>query len=204
MDFTLSPSQLEWQQRAQSFARELPAHASALDIVAAAARAGLVDPRADLLASAVAVEAVAWESTGAAIALALHTGVISGLADGETIAPLVRGEVVGAIALSSDGVPTADGVTLVGRASWVTPLTTRGLAIVGVRSGDTLAAAESTVRSYRRRMAHYAEMRAFDVCTTTSTGSRSSPRCPPRHGSAWLTESRRRVRAAWSSTIFPN
>jgi alkylation response protein AidB-like acyl-CoA dehydrogenase len=141
VDFTLSPSQLEWQQRAQSFARELPTHASALEIVAAAARAGLVDPRADLLASAVAVEAVAWESTGAAIALALHTGVTSGLADAETIAPLVRGEVVGAIALSSDGVPTADDVSLVGRASWVTPLTTRGLAIVGVRSGDTLVAA---------------------------------------------------------------
>ena len=97
--------------------------ASALDIVAAAARAGLVDPHADLLSSAVAVEAVAWESAGAAIALALHTGVTSGLADGETIAPLVRGEVVGAIALSSDEVPAADGVTLVGRASWVTPLT---------------------------------------------------------------------------------
>jgi uncharacterized protein (DUF2252 family) len=75
---------------------------------------------------------------------------------------------------------------------------------VGLKERDTLAAAESAVRSYRRRMAHYAEMRAFDVCTTTSTWSRSSPRCPPRHGSAWLTESRRRVRAAWSSTIFPS
>ena len=141
MDFNLSPSQLEWQRKAQSFARELPATAEASEIVAAAARAGLVDPGVDLLSAAVAVEAVAWESAGAAIALALHTGVTSGLASSGTIASLVRGEVVGAIALSSDEVPTADGESLFGRASWVTPLTRRGLAIVGVRSGDTLAAA---------------------------------------------------------------
>ena len=88
---------------------ELPADAAALEIVAAAARAGLVDPRADLLASAVAVEALACESAAAAIALALHTGMTAGLAGGETFAPLVRGEVVGALALSSDEVPTADG-----------------------------------------------------------------------------------------------
>jgi alkylation response protein AidB-like acyl-CoA dehydrogenase len=141
MDFNLSDSQDAWQQKAQSFARELPAGAGASEIIAAAARAGLVDPHADLLSSAVVVEAVAWESAAAAIALALHTGVTTGLAGGEAIAPLVRGEVVGAIALSSDEVPASDGTALFGRASWVTPLTTRGLAIVGVRSGDTLAAA---------------------------------------------------------------
>ena len=123
MDFTLSPRSSNGSRRRSRSHVSCRHTPRALDIVAAAARAGLVDPRADLLASAVAVEAVAWESAGAAIALALHTGVTSGLADGETIAPLVRGEVVGAIALSSDEVPAADGVTLVGRASWVTPLT---------------------------------------------------------------------------------
>ena len=141
MDFNLSSSQLQWQQKAQSFARELPGGAGAPEIVATAARAGLIDPQADLLSAAVAIEAVAWESAGAAIAIALHTSVTSGLASGEILAALVRGEVVGAIALSSDEVPAAEGESLAGRASWVTPLTTRGLAIVGVRNGDTLTAA---------------------------------------------------------------
>jgi alkylation response protein AidB-like acyl-CoA dehydrogenase len=141
MDFNLSDAQNSWQQKAQSFARGLTTGAGAMEIVAGAARAGLVDPHADLLSAAVAVEAVAWESAAAAIALALHRGVTNGLTNGETIAPLVRGDVVGAIALSSDVVPTADGGFLSGRAAWVTPLTDRGLAIVGVRSGDGLVAA---------------------------------------------------------------
>jgi alkylation response protein AidB-like acyl-CoA dehydrogenase len=141
VDFNLSEAQLEWQQKAQSFASEFSGRADAAEIVAAAARSGLLEPGADLLSAAVAVEAVAWESAGAAIALALHTGVTTGLGEGDAVAALVRGEIVGAIALSSDEVPVADGGTLSGRASWVTPLTPRGLAIVGVRSGDALAAA---------------------------------------------------------------
>lgn len=141
MDFNLSTQQQEWQRRAQLLARELSPHTDASEMIAAAARAGLVDARADLLSAAVAVEAVAWESAGAAIALALHTGVTSGFTSGETMAPLARGEVVGAIALSSDEVPVVNGETLFGRASWVTPLTAHGLAIVGVRRGDAVAAA---------------------------------------------------------------
>jgi alkylation response protein AidB-like acyl-CoA dehydrogenase len=53
----------------------------------------------------------------------------------------MRGEIVGAIALSSDDVPSEEGGRLSGRASWVVPLTSNGLAIVGVRSGDGLVAA---------------------------------------------------------------
>jgi alkylation response protein AidB-like acyl-CoA dehydrogenase len=141
MNFTLSPHQSEWQTRAQAFARGVPAGAAAADIVAGAVRAGLVDPRADLLAAAVAVEAVAWESAGAAIALAIHTGVTTGLGDREPTAQLARGDIVGAIALSSDEVPTVEQGALSGRASWVTPLTTGGLVIVGVRDGESLTAA---------------------------------------------------------------
>ena len=140
MDFTLSESQRLWQEKAQALARELSPHASAKDIVATAVRAGLVDARADLLSAVVAVEAVAWESAGAAIALAIHTGITTGLTDNAAV-ELARGERVGAIALSSDEVPAAEEATLSGRASWVTPLTDRGLVIVGVRSGDSLVAA---------------------------------------------------------------
>jgi alkylation response protein AidB-like acyl-CoA dehydrogenase len=140
MDFNLSDSQREWRERAQTLAREVSPRAPASDLVADAVRARLVDPRADLLSAVVAVEAVAWESAGAAVALAMHTGVTMGL--GETGASgLARGEVVGAIALSSDEVPAVDQNSLSGRASWVTPLTDHGLVIVGVRDGDSLTAA---------------------------------------------------------------
>jgi alkylation response protein AidB-like acyl-CoA dehydrogenase len=141
MEFNLSERQQEWQLKAQAMAREIAARADASEIVTAAARAGLVDADTDLLSTAVAVEAVAWESAGAAVALALHTGVTTGLLDNDALARLEGGEIVGAIALSSDEVPVADDTTLSGRASWVTPLTARGLAIVGVRSGETLTAA---------------------------------------------------------------
>jgi alkylation response protein AidB-like acyl-CoA dehydrogenase len=140
MNFNLSDRQLDWQRKAQTLGREIGDHADAAHAVAAAARASLIDPRADLLSLAVAVEAVAWESAGPAIALALHTGVVSGLADTDAVAALTSGDTVGAIALSSDDVPNADNGALSGRASWVAPLTPRGLAIVGVRIADALAA----------------------------------------------------------------
>jgi alkylation response protein AidB-like acyl-CoA dehydrogenase len=141
MDFNLSAAQLDWQRKAQALAGDLPPRAAAVDIVAHAVRAGLVDARVDLLAAVVGIEAVAWESAGAAIALAIHTGVTTGLADSAAIAQLASGERVGAIALSSDEVPAVDSGALFGRASWVTPLTGRGLVIVGVRDGDSLIAA---------------------------------------------------------------
>jgi len=141
MDFNLSPPQLQWQERAQAFASDLSLHAAAPDIVAAAVAAGLVEPRMDLLAAVVAVEAVAWESAGAAVALAIHIGVMTGLSDHDVVARLASGETVGALALSSDEVPVVDGSALFGRASWVTPLMASGLVIVGVREADSLTAA---------------------------------------------------------------
>jgi alkylation response protein AidB-like acyl-CoA dehydrogenase len=141
MDFNLSATQHESQARAQVFARELSPRAAAEAIVAEAVRATLFDPRADLLTAAVVVEAVAWESAGAAVALAMHTGVTMGLGATGANGALARGEVVGAIALSSDEVPVVEHGSLSGRASWVTPLTALGLVIVGVREGESLTAA---------------------------------------------------------------
>ena len=141
MDFNLADSQHQRQERAQAFARELSLHATASDIVSAAVRASVVDAQADLLTTAVVVEAVAWESAGAAVALAMHSGVTMGLGASEANAALTRGEAVGAIALSADEVPSVEQGSLSGRASWVTPLTTHGLVIVGVREGDSLTAA---------------------------------------------------------------
>jgi alkylation response protein AidB-like acyl-CoA dehydrogenase len=141
MDFTLSAPQLDWQRKAQTLAATLSPRSDASEIIAAAAQAGLVDSEADLLSAVVAVEALGWESAGAAVALALHTGVTRGVVDNDAMTSLAGGQIVGAIALSSDDVPIADDTTLSGRASWVMPLTTRGLAIVGVRSGDGLTAA---------------------------------------------------------------
>ena len=141
MDFNLSTSQQDWRERAQTFARGLSPNAAANDIVAGAVRALLIDARGDLLSAVVLVEAFAWESAGAAVALAMHAGVTMGLGGTEASAQLTRGEIVGAIALSSDEVPIVEQGSLSGRASWVTPLTEHGLVIVGVRDGDALTAA---------------------------------------------------------------
>jgi alkylation response protein AidB-like acyl-CoA dehydrogenase len=136
MDFNLTDSHRAWQSKAQQFARELPGGEASI-VIARAARAGLIDRQIDLLSAAVAVEAVAWESAVAAITLALHTSVVCGLDDES----LVDGEMVGALALSSEDVPSSDGDRLSGRASWVAPLTKKALAIVGVKSAEGLVAA---------------------------------------------------------------
>ena len=134
MNFDLTDVQESWRGKAQDLGRDLPEDAAAADVVMGAARVGLLDPRADLLSAAVAVEALAFESAASAIALALHSGVLLGLAGDDRFSSLVRGEVVGAIGLSSDEVPREQEGRLAGRASWVGPLTDHGVAIVGARS----------------------------------------------------------------------
>ena len=150
MDFNLSDVQLAWQSKAHSLGKALGADASAIDVIRAAAAVGLIEterPRVrtegslDLLAAAVAVEALAYESSAAGVSLALHTGVMAGLLGDNRFSDLRRGDLVGAIALSSDDVPAEEGGRLSGRAAWVTPLTPLGVAVLGVRSGDHLAAA---------------------------------------------------------------
>jgi len=137
MDFNLSATQRTWQSNAKQFAREMPGGNEATSVVARAVRAGLVDRKIDLLSAAVAIEAVAWESAVAAVTLAMHTSVVCGLDDES----LINGEMVGAIALSSEDVPALSDGTLSGRASWVAPLSKKALAIVGVKGADGLEAA---------------------------------------------------------------
>jgi hypothetical protein len=102
MDFDLSDLQLSWQQKAQSLGHDLAADVSAGGVVMGAARVGLLDPRIDLLSAAVAIEALAEESAAAAVALALHTGVVLGTSDQDRFATLVRCEVAAAIGLLSE------------------------------------------------------------------------------------------------------
>ena len=140
MDFNLSDVQQSWKTKAEALGRELTEESAAADVVMGAARFGVLDASADLLSAAVAVDALAAESAGAAIALALHTGVLLTLGPDDRFTALARGEIVGAIALSTEDVPGEEGHRLTGRASLVGPLTDRGLAIVGARSGDALLA----------------------------------------------------------------
>jgi len=141
MDFNLSPEQLARQAKAHSLGKKLAPDATAGDVIRAAAAAGLIESRPDLLATVVAVEALAYESSAAGVSLALHAGVTAGLDGNRRFADLDSGEVVGAIALSSDDVPVEQDGRLSGRAAWVTPLTPLGVAVLGMRSGDGLTAA---------------------------------------------------------------
>ena len=141
MNFNLTEVQQSWKERGRSLGRELAADAAAADVVMGAARVGLIDARADLLAAAVAIEALAHESASAAFTLALHSAVTLGVADDERFSALLRGETVGAIALSSEELPALQDGRLTGRATWVAPLTNRGLAFVAApEERDGLAA----------------------------------------------------------------
>ena len=140
MDFNLSGIQQSWRRRAEDLAQELTEESASADVIMGAARFGLIDPRAELLSAAVAVEALASESAAAAIALALHSGVLLTLGPDDRFTSLARGETVGAIALSTEELPIENGERVTGRASLVGPLTDRGVAVVGARSGDTLLA----------------------------------------------------------------
>ncbi len=140
MDFDLSEVQASWQSRGAALGRELAEDPVAASVVMGAARVGILDPRADLLAVAAAVEAMAFESSSAAVIFALHSGTALAVAGDERFSSLFRGETVAAVSLSSDDVPAEQGGTLSGRAPWVAPITDRGLAVVGPRRGQERAA----------------------------------------------------------------
>jgi alkylation response protein AidB-like acyl-CoA dehydrogenase len=140
MEFNLSDVQQSWKAKGESLGRDLVEDAVAADVIMGAARVGLIDPRGDLLSAAVAIEALAGQSSAAAIALAMHEGIVLALGADDRFTALARGEIVGAIALSTDDLPVESNGRLTGRASLVGPLTNRGLAIVGARSGEMLKA----------------------------------------------------------------
>jgi alkylation response protein AidB-like acyl-CoA dehydrogenase len=141
MRFDLSDVQSSWKSKGESLGRDLGVDATAADAVMGAARVGLLERRADLLSIAAAVEALAHGSPSAAMAVAMHTVAAGAAASLERLGDLMfRGEACGALALSSEDVPVAKGTILNGRASWVAPIAEDGVAIVGGRSGDDLAA----------------------------------------------------------------
>jgi len=140
VNFDLGAVELAWRDKASALGRSVAPDPAAAAVVAGAARAGLLDPAADLLTVTVAVEALAQESPAAAVALALHSAVAltlhhqgAGGHGGDRYSALLRGEVVAAVGLSSDDMPVEQDGRLSGRAPWVAPVTSRGMAVVGPR-----------------------------------------------------------------------
>jgi alkylation response protein AidB-like acyl-CoA dehydrogenase len=137
MRFDLTDLQASWKAKGEELARQLPLDAAAGDGVMGASRFGLLDPRADLLSLAAAVESVAYGSPSAAAAIAMHSVVATALAGHPQYAdPLYRGDLIGALTLSSEEVPIERTRRLTGRVSWVAPITDIGLGLVGARRGD--------------------------------------------------------------------
>jgi len=156
MDFELTEVQHSWREKARALGRELADDAAAADVIMGAARVGLIDPNADLPAVALAVEALSCASASAGMTVALHTTtLLAGLRHGDGGQPfapyadaMARGETVGAIALTSEDVPAVDNGKLSGRAAWVGPVTERGVAIVGARTGSKVIACAVALDSH--------------------------------------------------------
>jgi len=141
MDFEFTDVQRAWREKGSALGREFSEDAAAGDVVMGATRVGIIDPEVDLLAAALAVEALACESPAAGMTLALHTTTLKAqLSQSSLIDSLARGEIVGALVLSSEDVPTLEEGRLSGRASWVGPITQRGIAVVGARQGAQVVA----------------------------------------------------------------
>jgi alkylation response protein AidB-like acyl-CoA dehydrogenase len=146
MRFEPTDVQLSWRDKGEALGRDLGLDATAADAVMGAARAGILERHADLMSVAAAVEAVAHGSPAAAMAIAMHSTAAYAAQGIDRFADLLyRGEQVGALALSSEDLPTltSDGgrERLNGRASWVAPIVDGGLAIVGTRLDDDVVAA---------------------------------------------------------------
>ena len=72
MDFELTEVQRSWREGAGAGIATYLKMRPRADVVMGAARAGLIDPRADLVAASLAVEALACESAAAGMTLAMH------------------------------------------------------------------------------------------------------------------------------------
>ncbi len=140
MDFELTPLQRSWIENARELGRRLSAGPDAAAVVSSAASAGLLDPRADLLSSVAAVEALAEESSSSAVVVALQVGVMGAIGHDERFRGLAHGDAVAAATLSTEEVPVATDDHISGRASWVGPLADRGVAFVAGRRGDAVFA----------------------------------------------------------------
>ncbi len=130
VDFNYSNLQRSWTEKASALGQELSEGVAPVELIARAARAGILDARGDLVAAVAAVETLARASAAAAITYAMHIGVALAQPADERLA---RGDLVGAISLSSEDVPAEQSGVLSGRAAWVGPVTDGGVAIVGAR-----------------------------------------------------------------------
>ena len=152
MEFDLTDIQAAWRDKGAELGRDLGLRhdpgrlehrsggTAAAAVVMGAGRIGLLDPVADLVGIAAAVEAMARESPAAAVTFALHSGTALAVAGDERFSAFFRGEAVAAVGLSSDDMPVEQEGRLSGRAPWVAPLTERGVAIVAPRSGGARTA----------------------------------------------------------------
>jgi alkylation response protein AidB-like acyl-CoA dehydrogenase len=140
MDFHLTDVQRAWAEKGAGLGRDVPPDAAAADAVSGAVRSGVLDPDADLLAAALAVDALARESSTAAVALAVHTAALAALPRDGRFTAVARGEITAAVALAADQLPTVAGDRLTGRASWVGPLTSTSIALVAARDAGALTA----------------------------------------------------------------
>jgi alkylation response protein AidB-like acyl-CoA dehydrogenase len=138
MDFDFTDLQASWRTKGEALGRDVTGDAPS--VIAAAARAGLLDPAIDLLALAGAVEAMAHHRSPAAVVFALHSAVALAMAGDDRFAALFRGETVAGVGLSSDEMPVEREGRLSGRAPWIAPITDRGLVVVGPRSDGERAA----------------------------------------------------------------
>jgi len=137
MDFDPTSRQADRRAAGRTLGMQLAGPTPAEAVIAAALETGVVGP-GDLVEAALAVEALAAESAAAAMVVALHTTATRALPD--TLPAGLRGAAVGALSLSTEQLPSANGELLTGRASWVGPVTARGVAIVGARRDDDVAA----------------------------------------------------------------
>ena len=143
MDFHLTEVQTAWRDKAHTLGTELAGEAATADVVMGAARVGLVDPGGDLLSAVVAVETLAAVSPAAGVVLAVHAAIVSALGPDDRFTALARGEIVGAVTMSTEEVPVGgdgDVTVITGQASWVGPITDRGVALVASRHDSELVA----------------------------------------------------------------
>jgi alkylation response protein AidB-like acyl-CoA dehydrogenase len=140
VNFDLTDVQRAWRDKGAALGRALTPEASAADVVLDAAEAGLLDSAIDLLSVVVAVEALAAELPSAGASLALHSAAALSLGAGSGSDSIFRGETVAALTLATDHMPTMKDSVLSGTASWVAPITTSGVALIGVRGESALAA----------------------------------------------------------------
>jgi alkylation response protein AidB-like acyl-CoA dehydrogenase len=140
VDLDLTEVQAAWCKKGATLGRDVAREVAAAGVIMSAGRAGLLDPSADLLAVAAAVDAMASESPAAAVIFALHSATALAVAGHEGFASLFRGETVVAVGLSSDDMPVEKQGRLSGRAPWVAPITDRGVAVVAPRTEGERAA----------------------------------------------------------------